>query len=122
MAAMPRHDPVPPRAKAAPPALPPPRAPETVRLEQVQRAARAWVRYKKMMKWMLLAAALTVLAALGWLKSLGEPMPIHMIIATVAGVGLSVLVGTGLMGLVFLSNNSGHDDAASGRTNSEHQQ
>jgi uncharacterized membrane protein len=107
MAAMPRHDPIPPRRTAAA---------ETARLEQVQRAARAWARYRKMMKWMILAAALTVLAALGWLKSLGEPMPIHMIIATVAGVGLSVLVGTGLMGLVFLSNNSGHDDAASGRT------
>jgi len=108
MAAMPRHDPVPPRRTAA--------ANETARLEQVQRAARAWQRYKKMMKWMLLAAVLTVAAALAWLKSMGEPMPIHMIIATVAGVGLSVLVGTGLMGLVFLSNNSGHDDAASGRT------
>jgi uncharacterized protein (DUF2062 family) len=106
MAAMPRHDPVPPR---------PTIAPETARLEQVQRTARAWTRYKKMMKWMLLAAALAVVAALGWLKSLGEPMPIHMVIATIAGVGLSVLVGTGLMGLVFLSNSSGHDDAASGR-------
>ncbi len=106
MAAMPRHDPVPPR---------PSTAQETARLEQVQRSARAWMRYKQMMKWMLLAAALTVLAALAWLKSSGEPMPIHMVIATVAGVGLSVLVGTGLMGLVFLSNSSGHDDAASGR-------
>jgi hypothetical protein len=103
MAAMPKHDPIPPRRTAAQ---------ETARLEDIQRAARAWVRYKKMMKWMLLAAALTVLAALAWLKSLGEPMPIHMVIATIAGVGLSVLVGTGLMGLVFLSNNSGHDDAA----------
>ncbi len=106
MAAMPRHDPVPPR---------PSTAHETARLEQVQRSARAWMRYKQMMKWMLLAAALTVLAALAWLKSSGEPMPIHMVIATIAGVGLSVLVGTGLMGLVFLSNSSGHDDAASGR-------
>jgi F0F1-type ATP synthase assembly protein I len=104
---MPRHDPVPPRAGSP--------APETKRLEEVQRAARAWSKYKKMMKWMLLAAGLTVVAALGWLKAMGEEMPIHMVIATIAGVGLSVLVGTGLMGLVFLSNSSGHDDAASGR-------
>jgi hypothetical protein len=68
-----------------------------------------------MMKWMLLAAALTVLAALAWLGS-GDPLSIHMIVATTAGVGLSVLVGTGLMGLVFLSNRGGHDDAASGRS------
>jgi uncharacterized protein (DUF2062 family) len=106
MAPMPKHDPIPPRRTTAQ---------ETARLEEVQRAARAWSRYKKMMKWMLLAAGLTVLAALGWLKAMGEPMPIHMVIATIAGVGLSVLVGTGLMGLVFLSNSSGHDDAASGK-------
>jgi hypothetical protein len=35
-----------------------------------------------------------------------------MVIATIAGVGLTVLVGTGLMGLVFLSNRSGADDEA----------
>ena len=37
-----------------------------------------------------------------------------LIIATAAGVGLTVLVGTSLMTLVFLSNESGHDEAASG--------
>ena len=35
-----------------------------------------------------------------------------MVIATIAGVGLTVLVGTGLMGLVFLSNRTGHDEDA----------
>jgi hypothetical protein len=35
-----------------------------------------------------------------------------MLIATIAGVGLSVLLGTALMGLVYFSNNSGHDDDA----------
>ena len=39
-----------------------------------------------------------------------------VVVATIAGVGLTVLVGTGLMGLVFLSNRTGHDeDAAGGR-------
>jgi uncharacterized membrane protein len=38
-----------------------------------------------------------------------------MVVATIAGVGLTVLVGTGLMGLVFLSHRTGHDeDAAHG--------
>jgi hypothetical protein len=108
MAAMPQHDPVPGRhtPRAAPSA--------TRREEELERAARAWARYKTMMRWMVLVAALTVLAALAWLKSSGEAMPIHMVIATIAGVGLTVLVGTGLMGLVFLSNSSGHDDAAAG--------
>jgi hypothetical protein len=95
---MPRHDPVPPRLSAA----------------DYERAASAWARYKAMMKWMALAAFVSVLLALIYLKSSGEPVPIHMAIATIAGVGFSVLLGTALMGLVFLSNNSGHDDAAGG--------
>lgn len=40
---------------------------------------------------------------------------VHMMIATALGVGLTVLLGTGLMTLVFLSNSSGHDDQAAGR-------
>ena len=37
-----------------------------------------------------------------------------LIIATALGVGLTVLLGSGLMVLMFLSASSGHDDAASG--------
>jgi len=46
----------------------------------------------------------------------GDPTPmrhVHMLIATALGIGLTVLVGTGLMTLVFISNSSGHDEAAS---------
>jgi hypothetical protein len=51
----------------------------------------------------------------------GDPTPmrhVHMLIATALGIGLTVLVGTGLMTLVFISNSSGHDEAAS-RTREE---
>ena len=34
---------------------------------------------------------------------------VHMLIATALGIGLTVLLGTALMTLVFLSNSSGHD-------------
>ena len=37
----------------------------------------------------------------------------HMLIATALGVGLTVLLGTGLMTLAFLSSSSGHDEQAS---------
>lgn len=86
-----------------------------------QRAATAWARYKIMMRWMLLASAIAAILAVAWLRWTGDgALSIHMIIATIAGVGLSVLVGTGLMGLVFLSNNSGHDDdAARGNRNDD---
>lgn len=92
MAVMPRHDPIPPRAET--PAL-------------------AWSRYKYMMKWMALASAVAAALAVAWLKATSEAMPWQMVLATVAGVGLSVLLGTALMGLVFLSDRSGHDEAAS---------
>lgn len=64
------------------------------------------------MGWMALAAVVAVLLSLIYLKSFGDPVPLHMQIATVLGVGLTVLVGTGLMSLVFLSSRSGHDDEA----------
>ena len=92
---MPRHDPVP-----------------TRRTADYERAALAWERYKRMMKWMVLAAAVTVGLSLLYLWQAGGPMPLHMVVATIAGVGLTVLVGTGLMGLVFLSSRSGHDESA----------
>ena len=37
---------------------------------------------------------------------------IHMLIATALGIGLTVLLGTALMTLIFLSNRSGHDAEA----------
>ena len=79
-----------------------------------ERTAIAWTRYKRLMTWMAIAALVAVLLALIYLKSSGRPVPIHMLIATVAGVGVSVLLGTALMGLVYFSNASGHDDAATG--------
>jgi hypothetical protein len=99
MEAMPEHDPIP--ASRDP--------------RQLERAHRAWLRYKAMMRWMALAAVGAVIAALVFLKATGTPMPLHMVIATSLGVGLSVLLGTALMGLIFLSDSGGHDEAASGR-------
>jgi hypothetical protein len=78
----------------------------------LQRAALAWERYKRMMRWMVLAAIVAALLALLYLWLDGGPLPLHMMIATFAGVSLTVLVGTGLMGLVFLSSSSGHDEGA----------
>ena len=93
---MPQHDPVPP-----------------TRHTDYERAAAAWARYKTMMKWMVLAAAVTAGLSLFYLWLSGGPMPLHLVVATIAGVGRTVLVGTGLMGLVFLSNRTGHDEEAS---------
>jgi hypothetical protein len=96
MEAMPRHDPIPGKGKP-----------------DYGRAAAAWKRYWAIMRWMALLSVVTILLSLIYLKRSGEPLPIQMAIATIAGVGLTMLVGTGLMGLLFVSNRSGHDDEAS---------
>jgi len=69
----------------------------------------------------LLAVLSIVIAAIGvWLVTRGAG-EIHasLIIATALGIGLTVLVGTGLMTLVFISNSSGHDATAAHSTHQE---
>ena len=64
----------------------------------------------------LLALLSTVIAAIAVVLVTQGTGEIHasLIIATAVGVGLTVLVGTSLMSLVFLSNSSGHDEAVGG--------
>jgi hypothetical protein len=62
----------------------------------------------------LLALLSIVIAAVAViLVTRGEKAPeLHLMIATALGVGLTVLLGTALMTLLFLSSRSGHDEAA----------
>jgi hypothetical protein len=55
-----------------------------------------------------------VIAAIGVLLVTRGAGEVHasLIIATALGIGLTVLVGTGLMTLVFISSSSGHDEEA----------
>ena len=82
----PDHDPIPPA-----PSL-------RQRFMRIMRVAAAFS--------LAIAALAVALVARG-----SEEFHIHMLIATALGAGLTVLLGTALMSLVFLSNNSGHDDA-----------
>ena len=70
-------------------------------------------RFWRIIRYMALAsllAAVTAVVLVGWGS---EGWHIHMLIATALGVGLSVLLATALMSLVFLSSSSGHDEQAS---------
>ena len=81
-------------------------------LDSDETARIAWARYRRLMRGMTLVSLLAVIVALGWLRyAMGDALTIHMIIATAAGVGLSVLLASALMGLVFLSSGSGHDES-----------
>src|SRR3546814_15378672 len=81
-------------------------------LDDNDTARTAWARYRRLMWGMAIVSLVAVAGALLYLRwSMGDALTIHMIIATAAGVGLSVLLGAALMGLVFLSSGSGPDDA-----------
>ena len=69
----------------------------------------------------LLALLSVVIAALAvYLVTRGEgEIHLSLIIATAAGIGFTVLLGTSLMTLVFLSADSGHDDAAARQVHEE---
>jgi len=67
---------------------------------------------------MALVALLTAVVGVA-LVAHGDPgLHIHMLIATGLGVFFTVLLGTALMSLVFLSNSSGHDASAAESTKS----
>ena len=68
----------------------------------------------------LLALLSLVMAVIGVVLVTRGEGEVHasLIIATALGVGLTVLVGSALMSLVFLSSSGGHDEEAS-RTHRE---
>lgn len=84
-------------------------------LDDPDYAKYAWARYRRLMRWMVLVAVLAVIGSLTALWIYNGPIPIHMMIATIAGVGASVLLAAALMGLVFLSSGSGHDERIENR-------
>ena len=84
-------------------------------LDNPEYASFAWARYWRLMRFM---AAMTVLAVVGVLAAIhftGAALPIHFYIATGLGVLLTMMLASALMGLVFLSSGTGHDDAIDDR-------
>lgn len=66
--------------------------------------------------WRLIAvtaivAALAIGAALWVMRLEGTPLRLHLVMAMSVGIGLTLLIAGALMGLLFYSARSGHDDA-----------
>lgn len=99
---MPQHDPVPSRAE------PPPQG-----LDDPEYARFAWSRFKRIMAWMTLASAVTAGGALAFLEHVYGPLNWVTRAATIGGVFFTMLLGTALMGLTFLSSGTGHDASVS---------
>jgi len=80
-------------------------------LDDPEYAAFAWQRYRRIMMWMGLVSLIAGIVAAVALDHFYGPLNLIAILAAVGGIGGSVLMASALMGLVFLSSGSGHDEA-----------
>ena len=80
-------------------------------LDDPRTSAHAWARYKRLMKGMgalTLGVVAVTLALFFWL---GGDVSVHFFIATALGIGFMMMLTAALMGLVFLSSGTGHDES-----------
>ena len=79
-------------------------------LDDPRYARFAWSRYRRIMAGMTLASLAATALGLGALHWAVGPMPMLATIFAGGGIFFSLLLGTALMGLVFLSSGTGHDE------------
>ena len=82
-------------------------------LDDPETAAFAWARYRWIMRWVVAITVLVVGVTIAWLYDADSPASLHYYIAVGLGVGFTMLLAGALMGLVFLSHGTGHDDSIS---------
>lgn len=88
-------------------------------LDDARISAHAWARYKRLMKWMAgltTAVLVLILGAFYWLNGM---VSVHFFIATALGIGFMMMLTAALMGLVFLSSGTGHDESVSDLTDDQ---
>lgn len=88
-------------------------------LDDPATAAHAWARYRRLMRFMMMITGLMVLGSFVALYRENGLVSAHLYIAAALGIGFSMLLMSALMGLVFLSNGTGHDDAIADSSASE---
>ena len=80
-------------------------------LDDARLAKFAWARFKRLMKFMFAVTILVMAGAVFILYRINGAISVHFYIATALGIGFAMLLMSALMGLVFLSSGTGHDDA-----------
>lgn len=103
-----------PPSPTLPPTLPPARqpAPHPGSAEGGSRPpGDHWRRFRRLMALMTGVALATAGIAIWQLRADGVPFHLHFVIAMGGGIIIALLLAGGLMGLAFVSNRSGHDDA-----------
>jgi hypothetical protein len=84
-------------------------------LEDPETALHAWARYRRLMRFMFVVTIGVVGFAFVLLYRQDSMVSVHFYIATALGIGVSMLLMSALMGLVFLSSGTGHDENLAGR-------
>ncbi len=80
------------------------------RLDDPAYAQFAWGRYRRLMLWMFVFTIVVTIAALGSFWWFNGMVSIHFFIAAGGAIIASMMLMAALMGLVFLSSGSGHDE------------
>ena len=84
-------------------------------LDDPDYASHAWARYWRLMRFMALVTVLALVGVMTAIYMTGSELPIHFYVATGLGVFFAMLLASALMGLVFLSSGTGHDEAIDDR-------
>lgn len=71
--------------------------------------------FKRMLLAIFAISGVVLAAVLWWMSTQGD-LSLHMVLATVAGVMASMMLGAGLMALAFYSSKSGTDDDVTNAT------
>ena len=89
-------------------------------LDDPEQAAYAWARFRRIMRFMFMLTVGIVVVALAMMWKFGEKeVSIHFYIASALGIGFTMLLTSALMGLVFLSSGTGHDESIEDRPSDE---
>lgn len=80
-------------------------------LDDPEKAAFAWARFRRLMRLMFTVTVTMVIGAMYLLYRSNGLVSVHFYIATALGIGFAMLLMSALMGLVFLSSGTGHDES-----------
>lgn len=90
-------------------------------LDDPRISAHAWARYKRLMLGMFGVTTVVVIVALTGVYLRVGMVSIHFFIATGIGIAFAMLLMSALMGLVFLSSGTGHDESVTDLAEDEDQ-
>lgn len=81
-------------------------------LDDPDYARFAWRRYRRILGWMTLPSIAAAGIGLSWMHCFGGGLTWPLALAIGLGIGLTIFCSAALMGLVFLSSGTGHDEDA----------